>query len=151
MRAYNVCPTRYVRAEHPEEVAASLLPGVVVAEHEIAPGKIVRLATPSDPTAGKPIFTIILEKLLKERADVRAQIKKTSDPDIKSILDKRQLSCKVSCNSAYGLLGATKGYLSLPDLAAVTTYRGRTSLQFSQHTAETVFGARTIAGDTGTF
>jgi DNA polymerase elongation subunit (family B) len=59
-----------------------------------------------------------------------------------------QKAKKVAANSSYGLLGATKGYLPLPDLAAVTTLTGRQALMFSKHIAESKYGARVVAGDT---
>lgn len=147
MRAHNVCPSRYIRAEKSSEVKAALEPGVVVTDHVISDALTVRLAMPT--SGSKAPFTKILEKLLAERAAVRKLQKLEQDPVKKSILNCRQLSRKVSCNSAYGLLGSKTGYLSLPPLAAVTTYTGRMALQFSQKVIEEEFGGFTVAGDTG--
>jgi DNA polymerase elongation subunit (family B) len=144
-RAYRVCPSRYVRQNVPEEVAASQLPGVVVATHHVSDTETVLLATPY-PDPGKPYFYGILQKLLDERAAVRKLIKTEPDPAKRAILNARQLAKKVGANSAYGLLGCKKGYMPLPQLAAVITYQGRQALQFSQHLAETKYGARTVAG-----
>jgi DNA polymerase elongation subunit (family B) len=130
-----------------EEVKASQLAGVVVTEHQVSTTHSVLLATPH-PDPGKPYFCTLLEKLLAERAAVRKLMKTETDPARLAILDARQKSKKICCNSAYGLLGAKTGYLPLSDLAAVTTFQGRQALQFSQKTAEEKYGACTIAGDT---
>lgn len=145
-RAYDISPDRIVRSDHPEEVAASKLSGVKITEHQVSATQIVRLATPY-PDSGKPYFRRTLEKLLSERATVRKMEETETDPAKRAILNARQLSKKVACNSAYGLLGAKQGYLSLPDLAAVTTYQGRQALQFSKGMAEKKYGCCTIAGD----
>ena len=98
--------------------------------------------------AAKPKLTVVLEKLLAERAAVRKVLKTETNPEVRKILDARQKAKKVACNSTYGLLGASKGYLPLPDLAAVTTLQGRESLQFTKRIVEEEYGARVIAGDT---
>lgn len=144
--AHNVSPDRLVRQDNPDEVAASKQTGVVVTAHQVSEHQTVLLAEPS-VNPGVPYFRRTLEKLLSERAAVRKLLKTETDPAKRAILDARQKSKKVACNSAYGLLGAKKGYLPLPDLAAVTTYQGRQALQFSKRIAEEKYGARTIAGD----
>ena len=148
MRSYGVCPSRYVRLDRPNEMKAAIEAGVIFTDHVISDELTVRLAVPSNKK--KAPFTEILEKLLAKRAAVRKLQKAEPDPMKKSILNCRQLSCKVLCNSAYGLLGAKTGYLSLPDLAAVTTFEGRNALQFSQKVIEEEYGGFTVAGDTGT-
>lgn len=145
---YDICPTRYVRQHVPEEVAASQELGVVLTDYEISKGHIVKLAKPSDPNADKPVITKVLEKLLRERAAVRKVLKTEPDPSTRNILDARQKAKKVAANSTYGLLGATKGYLPLPDLAATITLCGRRALMLSKGVAENKYGAVTVAGDT---
>lgn len=151
--AYSICPSRLVRADKPTEVAASQEQGVKVSTYTIdekTQQKVV-LAVPSVNSNEKPPFVRILLKLLAERTHVRKLQKAETDPVKKSILNCRQLSRKVSCNSAYGLLGASQGYLALQQLAALTTYQGRMALQFSQRIVEEKYGATTVAGDTGEF
>jgi len=149
MRAHNVCPSRYVRPNMSSELRAGQELGVVVTDHVISDELTVQLAMPT--SGSKAPFTKILEKLLAERTAVRKLQKLEPDPVKKSILNCRQLSRKVSCNSAYGLLGSKTGYLSLPPLAAVTTFTGRMALQFSQRIIEEEFGGFTVAGDTGDY
>ncbi|KAG5183098.1 hypothetical protein JKP88DRAFT_241320 [Tribonema minus] len=148
MRAYDICPSRLVRRGVAAEVAAAARPGVVTTEYDLGNGTVVTLAKPSDPNAPPPKLTIVLEKLLRERALVRAQLKTETDPLRRDILDCRQKAKKVAANSTYGILGASKGFLPLPELAAVTTLMGRRSLEFTQTAVERDFGARVIAGDT---
>jgi DNA polymerase elongation subunit (family B) len=147
MRVHGVCPSHYVRQDNANEIAASQQPGVTVVRHQISEQQTVLLATPT--SGNKAPFTRILEKLLAERAAVRKLQKKEKDPIREGILNCRQLSRKVSCNAAYGLLGAKKGYMPLPDLAAVTTFQGREVLKLTQRIIESEYGGHTIAGDTG--
>jgi DNA polymerase elongation subunit (family B) len=174
MRVHGVCPSHYVRQDNANEIAASQQPGVVVVKHQISEQQTVLLATPT--SGNKAPFTRILEKLLAERAAVRKLQKKEKDPIREGILNCRQMSRKITCNagkfllyvcfysadrpdslmhiscslrmSAYGLLGAKKGYMPLPDLAAVTTFQGREVLKLTQHIIESEYGGHTIAGDT---
>lgn len=135
-----------MRDAYPEEVAASREEGVVIHEHPVSEQHVVNIAF--SPGSGKPPFTLILEKLLRERKLVRIQEEAEEDPGKKAVLHARQMAKKVAANSSYGLLGATKGYLPLPDLAAVTTFRGRRALAHTQAKAERVYGAKVVAGDT---
>jgi DNA polymerase elongation subunit (family B) len=146
MRSYGVCPSRLVRTGYADEEAAALEEGVVVVEHQVGVNKVVRLAQPTND--GKPPFTIILEKLLDERKKVRKQMKTETDPAVLNVLDCRQKCKKVSCNSCYGLLGTTTGYLPLPDLAAVTTYQGRQALDFTIDVVVKDYGCTVVGGDT---
>lgn len=147
MRAHGVCPSRYVRQNFLEEVAASQQPGVRVVEHRVAADKTVMIAHPSG--GAKPPLTTTLEKLLAERAAVRRLMKTETDKGVLAVLDARQKSKKVACNSTYGLLGCKKGYLPCPDLAAVTTSEGRNYLMFTKKIVEEEFGGNVVAGDTG--
>lgn len=125
-----------MRADRPEEVAALESSGGKKSVHQVSADMEVTLAKPEG--AGKPIFCRILEKLLNERAMIRQKMKTETDPGVLAVLDNIQKSKKVACNSAYGLLGARKGYLSLPELAATTTFEGRQALEFSKGVAEKV-------------
>jgi DNA polymerase elongation subunit (family B) len=128
----------------PEETEASEEEGVVVEEHVVSSDLTVKLATPSDESP--PPITKTIEKLLAERKAVRAMMKTEKDPQVYAILDARQKSRKVSCNSTYGLLGAKRGYLPMPDLAATITLEGRNALLFTEKVVKEEYGARIIAG-----
>lgn len=149
MITHRICPTRYVRSNIPEEVAASLEPGVTVKEHRIGATKTVRLATPSGDDS-PPIFTDIIKKLLRERALVRKAMKTITDKGQLEVLDCRQKAKKVMANSAYGILGTSTGMMPLPDLAAVITYEGRMALLETKRIAEEKYGAFVVGGGTFT-
>ena len=51
------------------------------------------------PNNEKAIMPSILEELLAARSATKKQMKKENDPFMKNILDKRQLSIKVTANS----------------------------------------------------
>jgi DNA polymerase elongation subunit (family B) len=93
----------------------------------------------------------ILPKLLKDLLDARTKTKKemksTTDPTIRDILDKRQLAFKVSANSVYGSLGTTKGYLPCLPCAMSTTAMGRFNLQAAAKKLKEDFKASLIYGD----
>ena len=74
------------------------------------------------------------EKLLTER--------------LVTVLDKRQLSYKVSANSMYGGMGVKKGYLPFLPGAMCTTARGRTSIEKASKFLTENYGANLIYGDT---
>ena len=67
----------------------------------------------------------ILEELLKARKATRKLIPKQNDDFMKNILDKRQLSYKITANSLYGQCGARTSTFYEKDVAASTTATGR--------------------------
>ncbi len=108
----------------------------------------------------KGILPSIAENLLDMRKQTRSQMKKlnaelpTMSPqeqiDAKqfiSVLDKRQLSYKISCNSIYGTLGATHGYLPFMAGASSITALGRRNLIKASDYLQTTYGTKTIYGD----
>ena len=64
------------------------------------------------------------------------------------VLDKRQLSYKVSCNSMYGIMGVRRGYLPFMAGACATTYMGRVNIEIvaktivEKYRGELVYGER---------
>ena len=67
----------------------------------------------------------ILEELLAARKATKKQMKTEKDPFMQNILDKRQLSIKVTANSLYGQRGAKTSTFYEMDVAASTTATGR--------------------------
>ena len=65
-----------------------------------------------------------------------------------TVLDKRQLSYKVSANSMYGGMGVKKGYLPFLPGAMCTTARGRESIEKASKFLTDHLGAKLIYGDT---
>ncbi len=110
----------------------------------------------------KGVLPTILTNLLDARKKVnktieenKARAKATSDPEEKEflikqnvVLDKRQLSLKVSANSMYGAMGVTKGYLPFMPGAMCTTARGRQSIEKASGYLKNHYKAELIYGDT---
>ena len=74
---------------------------------------------------GRAILPSILEELLAARKATKKLIKTEEDPFMKNILDKRQLSIKLTANSLYGASGAKTSSFCDIDVAASTTATGR--------------------------
>lgn len=64
------------------------------------------------------------------------------------VLDKRQLALKVSANSMYGGMGASKGYLSFLPGAMATTAYGRQSIELAKRVLREEYGGTVVYGDT---
>lgn len=109
----------------------------------------------------KGVLPTILKHLLESRKKTRHQIgeckKKLSTCDektrielesIMNVLDKRQLSYKVSANSAYGAMGVKRGYLPFMPGAMTTTFKGRQNIELVAKTISEKFKGKVIYGDT---
>ncbi len=85
---------------------------------------------------GKAIMPSILEELLAARKSTRKKAALEEDPFIKNMLDKRQLSIKVTANSLYGQTGAKTSAFNEDDVAACTTAIGRKLLIYARRIIE---------------
>ena len=94
------------------------------------------------PGGRKAILPSILEELLAERKATRKMIPLQTDDFMKNILDKRQLSIKVTANSLYGQTGARTSTFYEKDVAASTTSTGRKLLIYGKQVIESVYGNR---------
>jgi DNA polymerase elongation subunit (family B) len=74
----------------------------------------------------------ILEELLGARKATRKMIPLQTDEFMKNVLDKRQLSIKVTANSLYGQMGAETSSFCEKDVAASTTAIGRKLLFYGK-------------------
>jgi DNA polymerase elongation subunit (family B) len=90
------------------------------------------------------ILPAILKECLAARKATRKMIKTEKDDFMKNILDKRQLSIKVTANSIYGQTGAKTSTFYEKDVAASTTATGRKLLIYGQKVIETAYKNRTI-------
>ena len=99
--------------------------------------KICRFAQYPD---GKAIMPSVLEELLKSRKATKKLMAKETDPFMKNILDKRQLSIKLTANSLYGQCGARTSTFYEKDVAASTTATGRLLLTYAKRLIEDVYG-----------
>ena len=105
--------------------------------------KVCRYAQyPLDKITGKPrhaIMPAILKELMAARKSTRDQIKTQKDDFMKNILDKRQLSIKVTANSLYGQTGAKTSSFYEKDCAASTTAIGRKLLTYGKRVIEEAY------------
>jgi DNA polymerase elongation subunit (family B) len=89
---------------------------------------------------GKAIMPSILEELLASRKATRKLIPQQTDEFMKNILDKRQLSYKLTANSLYGQCGAKTSTFYEKDVAAATTSTGRKLLTYAKRVIEEAYG-----------
>ena len=101
------------------------------------------------PEEEKAIMPSILQELLAARKATKKQMAKESDPFMKNILDKRQLSIKVTANSLYGQTGAKTSTFYEMDVAASTTATGRKLLMYARDIIENVYEDKVIDTEYG--
>jgi DNA polymerase elongation subunit (family B) len=110
--------------------------------------KICRFA--QFPNGSKAVLPSILEELLQARKSTRKLIPLQKDDFMKNILDKRQLSIKVTANSLYGQTGAKTSSFFEKDVAASTTAIGRTLLLYGKKVIEEYYKNRLVILKDGT-
>ena len=96
------------------------------------------------PDNKKAIMPLILEELLAARKSTKKQMEKEEDPFKKNILDKRQLSIKVTANSLYGQTGSKTSAFYDMNVAAATTATGRLMITYAKEVIEQVYGDKEI-------
>jgi len=111
------------------------------------------------------VLPSLLKNLLDSRKKTNSEMKKMNlelddlkkDTDeyndkkrMLTVLDKRQLSYKLSANSMYGGMGARKGYLPFLYGAVCTTAKGRQSIEKASKFLVENYGAKLIYGDSVT-
>jgi len=99
----------------------------------------------------KGVLPSIAEHLLDARKKTKKQMKDLKGKCSKNflnILNKRQLSYKVSCNSLYGSLGFQKGILPLLPGAMCVTAIGRSSVRLAAEHLQDKYKATIVYGDT---
>ena len=104
--------------------------------------KICRFA--QYPDNNKAIMPSILSELLDARKATRKLIPLQNDDFMKNILDKRQLSIKVTANSLYGQTGAKTSSFYEKDCAASTTAIGRKMLIYAKRVIEEAYKNQTM-------
>jgi len=93
---------------------------------------------------GRGVMPSILEELLAARKATRKQIPLQTDDFMKNVLDKRQLSIKITANSLYGQTGAKTSTFFEKDCAASTTAVGRKLLTYGQRVIEEAYKDRVV-------
>jgi len=92
------------------------------------------------PDNQKAVMPSILQELLEARKKTKQDMKNEKDPFKQNILDKRQLSIKITANSLYGQTGAKTSSFYEMDVAASTTATGRKLLIYAKELIENVYG-----------
>jgi len=92
----------------------------------------------------RAILPSILEELLAARKNTKKQIKTEENSFMKNVLDKRQLSIKLTANSLYGGAGAKTSAFCDLDVAASTTAMGRQLLTYAQRIIEETYKDKTV-------
>ena len=103
--------------------------------------KICRFAQSKN---GRAIMPAILEELLAARKFTRKQAALETDEFMKNVLDKRQISIKLTANSLYGQCGAKTSTFYDKDVAASTTATGRKLLIYAKNVIELAYKNRII-------
>lgn len=142
IRAHNLCPSSLVLEPRYRD-----LPGVEYVDVDVGGGTVHRFATNAES---------VVPDLLKNLATYRAQAKREmadakarGDAFGASVANGKQLAYKVTANSVYGFMGASKGYLPCLPVAAATTATGRRMIeQTARAVCELVPGSRVVYGDT---
>ena len=93
---------------------------------------------------GRAIMPSILEELLAARKATRKLIEKEKDEFMKNVLDKRQLSIKLTANSMYGQTGAKTSTFYEKDCAAATTAIGRKLLTYAKRVVEEAYANQVV-------
>lgn len=93
---------------------------------------------------GRAIMPSILQELLAARKATRKLIPLEKDEFMKNVLDKRQLSIKVTANSMYGQTGAKTSTFYEKDCAASTTAIGRKLLTYAKRVIEEAYVNQTL-------
>lgn len=96
------------------------------------------------PDGRKAIMPSVLEELLSARKATKKLAALETDPFMKNILDKRQLTIKVTANSLYGQTGARTSTFYEKDVAASTTATGRKLLLYAVKVIETAYKNRVV-------
>ena len=104
----------------------------------------------------KGILPIILEELISARKKAKEELKTAKTPELKAVLDGRQLALKISANSVYGFTGAQIGQLPCLQISSSVTAVGREMIEKTRDIILTKFkiengyeyNSQVIYGDT---
>lgn len=97
------------------------------------------------------IVPLLVKNLVAERNLVRAQQKKEKNPQVKMVLEKRQLALKVSSNSFFGFFGVQEGgKLPCLEVAMAITAKGRELIAEVGKYLKNKYDAKIVYGDSVT-
>jgi DNA polymerase I len=129
--SYNICPTTLLTEKTKEETI-------------ITPFGVSFVS----PKVRKGIIPRTLERLIKERNLVKAQMKAEKDNTKKRALDAYQEGLKRIANASYGYTGFILGRIYVLDIANAITSCGRYFIQETKRLVESTTKHKVIYGDT---
>jgi len=130
--SYNICPTTLL-IEKREDIEAITTPFGT----SFVP-----------PSVRKGIVPRTLERLIKERNNIKTQMKSEKDPVRKRALDAYQEALKRIANAYYGYTGFLLGRIYVLNIANAITSCGRYYIQETKRLVETNTNYKVIYGDT---
>lgn len=129
--SYNICPTTFLTEKSNLETISTPFGASFVS-----------------PQVRKGIIPKTLERLNKERNEVKNQMKNEKDPVKKRALDSQQEALKRIGNAFYGYTGFLLGRIYLLDIANAITSCGREYIHETKKLIEGELKYRVIYGDT---
>ncbi len=130
--AYNICPTTFLmKDETSTDVITTPYGTKFIAK-----------------TKKEGILPNILKHLINERDKVRSQAKKSSDNDVKRVLEAKQIALKIMTNAFYGYTGYLRARLYVLEIANTITGCGRFLINRTKEIIETKSGYSVVYGDT---
>ena len=91
------------------------------------------------PHVKKGVLPMVLEELIEARRRAREELKNTTDPLMRKVLDGRQLALKISANSVYGYTGAQVGQLPCLQISSSVTAYGRLMIEDTKNQVESFY------------
>ncbi|MBI2547502.1 MAG: hypothetical protein HYW23_03590 [Candidatus Aenigmarchaeota archaeon] len=130
--AYNICPTTLMTNENMNVESITTPYGTKFVSKSVKTG----------------IMPTILKKLIDERDKVRAEEKKSTEKEVKRLLEAKQIALKIMTNAFYGYTGYLRARLYIPAIANTITGCGRFLINKTKHIIEEKTGYEVVYGDT---
>ena len=130
--AYNICPTTLLKNKTTSVEAVTTPYGTQFVSENMKEG----------------VLPTILERLIDERDKVRHEEKRSSDKNVKRLLEAKQLALKIMTNAFYGYTGYLRARLYVIDIANTITGCGRFLINKTKEIIETKSGYEVVYGDT---
>jgi DNA polymerase I len=135
IRTFNICPTTLIKNFMPSNP-----------DHKPTESPSGAMFVPRDLRYG--IIPRILERLMKQRSNVKKRLGKTDGVNAKRVLDAEQWALKIMANAFYGHLGYSRARIYDLGVANAVTSYGRDIIQKTKGIVEEKFGYNVVYGDT---
>lgn len=129
--AYNICPTTLVKDNR----------GIETMENPYGTKFVAK-------SVKEGVLPMILKQLIDERDKVRAEERRSTDKNVKRLLDAKQVALKIMTNAFYGYTGYLRARLYVPEIANTITGCGRFLIDKTREIIETKSGYEVVYGDT---